>query len=152
MSAAFLAVACARGVVNLNGAGLGEVVPSADVVGQARAHRENDVGGLEQFHAQRRDVAASAADRKLVIVKEAACRKSVGEHGAATVGELQHGFPGAGTEHAATAQDDRPLRRLQPFDGFGNDHRIWVYASDLGIVDRRGFVRLVEVCSTFCRS
>jgi hypothetical protein len=27
-----------------------------------------------------------------------------------------------------------------------------VYASDLGIVDRRGFVRLVEVCSTFCRS
>src|SRR5262249_39995455 len=105
-----LAVAqAARRVVHLYRAGLRAVLPSTDVVGQAGANGENDVSGLEQFHSQRSDVAAGAADSEFVVVKQAARRKRVGEHGTTTVGQLQHGLPRASTQDAATTEDDRPL-------------------------------------------
>jgi hypothetical protein len=79
-----------------------------------------------------------------VVVKQAARRKRVGEHGTAAVGQLQHGLPRASAQYAATTEDDRPLGRLQSFDGLGHDCRVGMYAPDLGIIHRRGLVGLVR--------
>ena len=68
----------------------------------------------------------------------------MGEHGTAAVGQLQHGLPRASAQYAATTEDDRPLGRLQSFDGLGHDCRVGMYASDLGIIHRRGLVGLIR--------
>src|SRR5690242_7330030 len=45
-------------IVQLDLAGLCEVVPATDVVGEARADREHDIRGLVHLLAQRREVTA----------------------------------------------------------------------------------------------
>src|SRR5262249_1776510 len=52
----------AWGIVQLDLAGLCEVVPATDVVGQARADREHDVRGLVHLPAQPREVTAGGAE------------------------------------------------------------------------------------------
>ena len=66
----FLAVAQpARRVVDLDPAGLGEVVAAADVVGEAGADREHEIGGRKDLLAERGEVAAGDAHAERVIVK-----------------------------------------------------------------------------------
>src|ERR1700729_429187 len=78
----------ARGIVQLDLAGLGEVMPAADIVGQARTDREHDVRGLVHLSAQRREVAAGGAEPERMVVEKTARRQWVGEQGAAAIGEL----------------------------------------------------------------
>ena len=78
-----------------------------------------------------------------MVVEKTARGQRVGEQGAAAIGELDHRIARAGPQHAAAAEDDRPLCRGQPLDGLGHDLGIGVHAPDLGLVHRRGLVGLV---------
>src|SRR5712691_12472571 len=69
----------AWGIVQLDLAGLCEVVPATDVVGQARADREHDVRGLVHFPAQRGEVAAGGAESERMVVEKTARGQRVGE-------------------------------------------------------------------------
>ena len=140
-----LAVAqAARGVVQLDPEGLAPVMPAADVVGKARADREHDVRGLVHLPAERREIAAGNAEPEWMVVEQAARRQRGGEQGAAAIGELDHRIPCARPQHAAAAEDDRPLGRGQRLDGLGNELGIGMHAPDLGLVHRRGLVGLVR--------
>ncbi len=66
-------------IVHLNLAGVRKIVPAADVVGQARADREHDVGGLVHLPAQRREIAAGGAEPERMRVEQTAHRQRVGE-------------------------------------------------------------------------
>ncbi len=133
----------ARGIVQLDLAGLSPVVPAADVVGQAGTDREHDVRGLVHLSAQRREIAAGGAEPERMVVEKAARGQRVGEQRAAAIGELDHRIARAGPQHATAAEDDRPLCRGQPLDGLGHELRIGLHAPDLGLVHRRGLVGLV---------
>src|SRR4029077_13302133 len=73
----------ARRIVELDLVGLRPEVPAADVIGEAGADREHDVGGFVDLPAERREVAAGDAEPERMVVEQAARRQRVGEKGAA---------------------------------------------------------------------
>src|SRR5262249_31580122 len=133
----------AWGIVQLYLAGLCEVVPAANVVGQAGTDREHYVRGLVHLSTQRREVAAGGAESERMVVEKTARRQRVGKQSAATIGEFDHRISRAGPQHATATEDNRPLCRGQSLDGLGHDLRIGLHAPDLGLVYRRGLVGLV---------
>ena len=134
----------ARRIVELDLVGFWPEVPAADVIGEAGPDREHDVRGLVDLPAQRREVAAGDAEPERMVVEQAARGQRVGEQRAAAIGELDRRVARAGPQHAAAAEDDRPLRGSEPLDRFGNQLRIGMHAAHLGLIHLRRLVGLVR--------